>query len=45
MGTDGKMYEMFLARFTPERPLIADVVKQWRFRDLKPFYVMKPEQQ
>ena len=45
MGTDKKLYSKFIAHYLEARPLLADVGKLWRFRDLKPLYIVKPEQQ
>jgi hypothetical protein len=45
MGTDAKLYEKFLARYSTEHVNLRGTVKKHRFRALKPFYVQKPEQQ
>ena len=45
MGTDEKIFLKFLARYKTQHKNLSKLVKKWRFRSLKPFYISKPEQQ
>jgi hypothetical protein len=45
MGTDEKIFLKFLARYKTQHLNLSKLVKKWRFRSLKPFYISKPEQQ
>ena len=45
MGTNYKIYLRFIAKHKAQHPNIAKQVTQWRFRQMKPFFITKAEQQ
>ena len=45
MGKDYKLYLKFVATHQDEIPNIAKLVTQWRFREFKPFFITKAQQQ
>jgi hypothetical protein len=45
MGTDAKLYTEYIAQYQEEYPDVSVIVKKHRFREFKPFFISKPEQQ
>jgi hypothetical protein len=45
LGTDKKLYQQFLESNSQTHANLGNIVKKHRFRQMKPFYVQKPEQQ
>jgi len=45
MGTDAALYDKYIAQHGGAYPNLAQTVKRHRFREIKPYYIQKPEQQ
>jgi hypothetical protein len=45
MGKDYKLYLKFVVMHQAEIPNIAKLITQWRFREFKPFFITKAQQQ
>lgn len=43
MGTDAALYDKYIAQHGGAYPNLAQTVKRHRFREIKPYYIQKPE--